>query len=285
MWSCPLCSSTLTKVNKAWSCENRHTFDEAKSGYVNLLPVQHKHSLEPGDNKAMVKARRSFHASEGYKSLMLKLSEMVKEYAFTNALTEVALFEAGCGEGSYLATLTHRLELENLRVHSMGVDISKPAIELAAKSFKQCQFAVGSNFRLPLVTDSQHVILQIFAPGNMFEYARVLKQDGIVITVDPGKRHLWELKELIYQTPIQHRLQQQNFEGYALINSQSLSFSVSLDEEKRKQGLLAMTPYVWKLSDEKRAQINHTLSQVTAEFAINVWKQRINNKKEAEHDQ
>ncbi len=285
MWSCPLCSCKLTKANKTWSCANRHTFDEAKSGYVNLLPVHHKHSLEPGDNKQMVNARRNFHASEGYILLMQKLSNLVEEYANANALTEVSLFEAGCGEGSYLATLAHYLKKNDLRVRSTGVDISKPAVELAAKSFKDCHFAVASNFRLPLPADSQHVILQIFAPGDMTEYARVLRQDGIVISVDPGKDHLWELKEQIYQTPRQHRLSQQKCEDYALINSQSLTFEVSLDDEIRKQGLLAMTPYAWKLSEEKRAQLEHTLSHVTAEFTINVWQHVTSIKEGGEHAQ
>ena len=39
---CPLCHSPLTFNARSWSCENRHQFDQAKEGYVNLLPVQHK---------------------------------------------------------------------------------------------------------------------------------------------------------------------------------------------------------------------------------------------------
>ncbi len=285
MWSCPLCSNTLTKVDKTWSCVNRHSFDEAKSGYVNLLPVHHKHSLEPGDNKLMVKARQRFHASEGYQLLMQTLSELVEQYVHSNALEKLCLFEAGCGEGSYLAMVSNYLAEKGVSVRSMGIDISKPAIELAAKSFKHAKFAVASNFRLPLDANSQHVILQVFAPGNMTEYARVLMPGGIVITVDPGKRHLWELKEQIYSTPRQHDVQQQSDDRYQLLNNKTLSFTLSLENAARKQGLFDMTPYVWKLSEEKRAQLMHTLTDVSAEFEINTWKLLAPIKKDVEHAQ
>ncbi len=57
---CPLCHSSLNLTERSWCCENRHQFDQAKEGYVNLLPVQHKGSREPGDSAEMMQARRDF---------------------------------------------------------------------------------------------------------------------------------------------------------------------------------------------------------------------------------
>ena len=45
---CPLCGNPLTRQERAWVCKNRHSFDIARQGYVNLLPVQQKRSLQPG---------------------------------------------------------------------------------------------------------------------------------------------------------------------------------------------------------------------------------------------
>ncbi|MCW8092219.1 methyltransferase domain-containing protein [Alteromonas sp. ASW11-130] len=233
----------------------------------------------------MVRARRNFHDTAGYKPLMQKLSEMIGKYISSLNLTEFNLFEAGCGEGSYLATVTDSLNDEDIRVNSSGIDIAKPAIELAAKTYKKCEFAVGSNFRLPLPTGSQHVVLQVFAPGNMKEYARVLAPRGIVLTVEPGKQHLWELKERIYKTPKQHQPQLHQVSEFDVVTAEHLSFKMELSDTVRQQGLLNMTPYVWKLSDEKRAKLSDILDSVTVDFTITMWTLLPNPKKDTQYAQ
>ena len=69
-YRCPLCQQALLLNEKSYRCENNHSFDQAKQGYVNLLPVQFKHSKEPGDNKAMVQARRAFLDKGYYQPLL-----------------------------------------------------------------------------------------------------------------------------------------------------------------------------------------------------------------------
>ncbi|MCW8108517.1 methyltransferase domain-containing protein [Alteromonas ponticola] len=266
-------------------CKNRHSYDEAKAGYVNLLPVQHKHSLVPGDNKQMVKARRLFHATKGYQPLMDELSRLISKLVPFHEVSELSLFEAGCGEGSYLAALADSLAQHGAGVKSAGIDISKPAIELASKAYKGCQFAVGSNFKLPLQANSQDIILQVFAPGKMSEYKRVLAPRGILVTVDPGRNHLWELKERIYATPRQHEQLNQQQDDFKNVATEALSFNLDLTDKVRQQGLLDMTPYVWKLNDHKRAQIDAELTSVTADFTLRIWQQLPENGNEAEHAQ
>lgn len=60
IYACPLCSAPLASDTGGYGCPARHRFDLAREGYVNLLPVQHKHSLEPGDSAEMLAARRDF---------------------------------------------------------------------------------------------------------------------------------------------------------------------------------------------------------------------------------
>lgn len=56
---CPVCGEKLDRSGKSYICPNRHTFDMAKSGYVNLLPTNNSGSVH-GDNKLMLRARREF---------------------------------------------------------------------------------------------------------------------------------------------------------------------------------------------------------------------------------
>ena len=71
---CPLCQSPLTIADKTWQCDGshiannpkqtQHSFDVARQGYVNLLPVQQKKSKDPGDSQASIDARHSRRVSE-----------------------------------------------------------------------------------------------------------------------------------------------------------------------------------------------------------------------------
>lgn len=45
----------------------------AKEGYVNLLPVQHKRSRDPGDSAEMMQARRAFLDAGHYQPLREQL--------------------------------------------------------------------------------------------------------------------------------------------------------------------------------------------------------------------
>ena len=101
MWQCPLCQSPLT-TGQVWHCPNNHRFDVSRRGYVNLLPVQKKGSKQPGDSKAMLTARQLFHHQQGYQPLMAKMAELLCAQVVDSADKPFTLYDAGCGEGTYL---------------------------------------------------------------------------------------------------------------------------------------------------------------------------------------
>ena len=76
---CPLCKTPFHKINNTQVCVNNHHFDIAKEGYLNLLPINAKHSKNPGDNKQMMNARRDFLNSAGYLPLAEKLTEIIRK--------------------------------------------------------------------------------------------------------------------------------------------------------------------------------------------------------------
>ncbi|WP_018981694.1 putative RNA methyltransferase [Salinimonas chungwhensis] len=268
MWQCPLCQHALDTSSTTWRCDNNHTFDQAKSGYINLLPVQNKRSREPGDDKVMLTARRDFHQTLGYKPLMQKIVQIIgAHFSEKNSLT---VYEAGCGEGAYLRFIQKNLIHEGA-VFTAGNDIAKAAVDMAAKLDKRGQFVVASSFSLPVMEQTVDVLLLVFAPGDHNEFARVLADKGVLITVDPGPEHLIEMKKVIYETPEKHSPPSASSGLLNIVEELPLTFSVSLEDDKRRNGLIGMTPLCWKLSEQTLATLHHAVKTVTADFVIRVW--------------
>ncbi len=298
MWRCPLCTlplkthqdDALNSPLKTWVCVNNHSFDKAKQGYVNLLPVQNKRSKMPGDDAAMVAARTTFFAEKPYDALVVKLSEIVGDIVLSNkgnfqvlrnpvagGSTPLHIYDSGCGEGYYIDALS-RLLLDpdinqNLTVFCFaGHDISKAAVLAAAKRNKDKQFAVASTINIPVLDHSQAIILQVFAPACASEYARILRSNGVVITVAPGAKHLFELKEKVYENPQLHQESDASLAGFEIAEQHQLSFSVPLSSPEVRLALLHMTPFYWKTNDQQRTLIEQELLRVNADFVITVWK-------------
>lgn len=276
MWRCPLCKSPIELVNTPVNCPQNHSFDKAKSGYVNLFPVQFKKSKAPGDDKAMVQARRAFHQLNAYQPLKQRMVELaldtLKHSEKLKVKTPIHIFDAGCGEGSYLNEMVNGLCEKGISCVGAGSDISKIAVDLAAKAFKSEQFVVASSFDLPLENYSQDIMIQVFAPGNDAEYVRLLSDEGILITVDPSYDHLYEIKSLVYDSPRKHTPNHTNRDGLELVNRERLTFTIDLVDNEHALALIKMTPFYWKLPQGKISSMVNALKSVTADFNVQVWK-------------
>jgi 23S rRNA (guanine745-N1)-methyltransferase len=165
-------------------CSEGHSFDVARSGYVNLLQPQDRKSKEPGDTKAAIAARRRLHDL----GVTHPLLRAIAEAAAVNESDMV--LDAGCGEGFYPGSLereTHCL--------AHGIDISIPAIEAAAKRYPDCQWVVGNADRfIPYADRSFSRVLSITARMNSSEFRRVLRDDGRLLIAIPAPDDLVELR-------------------------------------------------------------------------------------------
>ncbi len=238
---CPLCSEPLrlTLSAKSYACSNNHHFDIAKEGYLNLLPVQFKHSAEPGDNKQMMQARREF-LEAGYYEPMAKAAAMM-----INAGQARHLLDLGCGEGYY----SRKIEADCAKTMMLhGVDIAKFAIRAAAQKQPNARFVVASANRLPYADQYFDFVLRVFAPSNDDELKRILKPSGHLLTVTPGPRHLWQLKQFIYAEVSEHALQSELPQGFELIDRQRLSYNIAPNALQRI-ALLQMTPFAWRANE------------------------------------
>ena len=277
-WQCPVCADILNKDNNQWRCQSGHSFDCAKEGYVNLLLTQHKNSKSPGDNKAMVLARRAFLTKGFYRPLAKYIGNCLLEHnqKLEDCTASIKLFDAGCGEGFYLQRIIESLHSHKVNVQAAGIDISKPAVQKAAKLLPNVDFAVASSFNLPIPSSRFDAVIQIFAPNANQEVNRILNDTGIWITVDPGEDHLFELKRLVYDKPAKHTMNSESFDGFTESSSTRLSFSFDLDKAEDRENLLMMTPFYWSISEQKKQQVLHSLTRVTTDFSIKVW-QKDNN--------
>lgn len=260
---CPLCKKPLICEPKSWHCEAGHSFDVARQGYVNLLTVQQKHSLHPGDTKEMVLARRQFLDAGYYRPIGETLRTLVCQYA----PQAEAVLDVGCGEGYYLSHLSHI-------PRRYGIDISKEAVRYAASRYKDSSWLTATASHLPFEEGSFDCLLSMFALTMEEEYARVLKKDGIFVQVLAGKSHLTALKNIIYPTLVEKEKDlQPDLQGFTLLHSETLSFDFHVQHREQVQNLLSMTPHVWRISKAAAEALANTVSlSDRAEVILNVYR-------------
>ncbi len=262
---CPLCQHTLKLTDKSYRCDNNHSFDQAKQGYVNLLPVQFKHSKAPGDNKSMVMARRAFLDKGFYQPLVDKMLKLYQQYGQLDA----PLLDAGCGEGFY----SDQHKMPNNQVY--GVDIAKETIKIAAKRYQNCHFSVGTLSKLSFSDNYFGWLTSVYAPILEDEFTRVLSQNGYLLTVTPAQQHLYELKQLIYTHANEHDINKAPIKALKLVAEETLTYPMHFDNSDDVLNLLAMTPLAFKASSELIEQLKNT-EQFTcqADFILRLYQKQ-----------
>lgn len=242
---CPLCQSNFTQTNNTQICENNHHFDIAKEDYLNLLPVNAKNSKNPGDNKEMMMARRTFLNSGGYRPLAEKLSFLVKKLLTT--IETPTLLDLGCGEGYYTNYLATHLPTTTIN----ALDISKIAIRYAAKRYKKINFCVASAYNVPLKSGSLDALIRIYAPSLESELQRLIKMNGYLITVTPAPRHLYQLRSKIYEQVNEHLSENAAPAGFTKLEQINVNYPLHISETQILKDLIQMTPFAWKFTPQK----------------------------------
>ena len=255
--TCPLCQTHFTQVGNAVRCENAHAFDIAKEGYINLLTKKLPDSM--GDTKEMLLARRIFLEYGHYQPLVTAITTVLYDYLKTDmdtGLPYITLLDAGCGEGYYLGQLQRALgqQLPDAHIDYIGLDIAKEAMRMAAKRYKAIHFLVANlKERFVFANDSLHILLNIFAPRNVEEFARVLTFGGIALVVIPAPQHLRQLRETLGLLSIEEHKQEHVIEQFTphftYIGATSVNTTLHLTTQEIQQAVM-MTPNYRHLSDE-----------------------------------
>ena len=240
LFLCPHCRRPLTADGGSYRCENRHTFDIARQGYVNLLSG--RAGAQHGDNREMIGARRRF-LSAGYYAPLVRT---VAKAAAKNAPVGATVLDAGCGECHYTAAVARALADAKKEARVLGMDISREALALGGKSDPNLSLAVASLYDIPLADGSVDLLLEIFAPFSEKEYARVLRPRGKMIMVIPRERHLYGLKEALYEKPYENRVQDTAIPHFTLIEEIDVDDRITLANEGDLWDLFTMTPYFYR---------------------------------------
>ena len=260
---CPVCGEPLNLADRQYVCPQKHSFDMARQGYVNLLTVQQKHSLNPGDTREQVLSRREFLEAGFYAPIADTLIETAKELGLSGQILDV-----GCGEGYYSSRLADALEAP-----LTGLDISKEAVRCAAAKYKGKQWLCATAAHIPVENGSVDLMTSLFALTLPEEFARVLKQGGYYFQVLAAEDHLLALKGIIYdRLNFKEKNTVPELPGFELVKSVPIRFSFTV-EGQQIRNLFSMTPHVFRIGKEgaERLRKTETLTD-TASCVLNVYR-------------
>jgi len=279
---CPVCRQPLRPTATGYQCSAMHSFDAARQGYVNLLLAHKKHSKEPGDDPEMIQSRRRFLGLGYY----LKISDAISE-AISTALSglvrgsDCSVLDAGCGEGFYLQRLKEALahgSAAQLQIAYHGVDVSKFAVRQATQRDRTMAWFVASINDLPFLDSSLDIVLNVFSPTNIMEFARILKQGGNLVFVSPGPRHLNGLREIIYPVTREHEapaITEKAKELFSPAIISRITYPLELKSNQTIMDLLAMTPYYWNIDLQTKAKVAAlNRLQLDVDVEIRVFKKK-----------
>lgn len=267
LFRCPLCGRPLDRRERVYDCPARHSFDIAREGYVYLLPVNQKHSAAPGDDRDMAAARRAFLERGYYRPLRDALCRLAVEHTGPAP----AVLDAGCGEGYYTEGIYQAFLNAGKSPEMAGTDISKFILRSAARrtGAGAVEFAVASSYHLPLADGSVDLLVDCFSPLALEEFRRVLRPGGIFMYVVPAAEHLWELKEVLYDTPYPNEEKLTPYEGFAYQAVETVEDTARLETPADIQNLFRMTPYAWKTPKAGVARLE-ALERLTVRIAFRI---------------
>ena len=249
LFKCPICSEGMEmEEHSRLVCQNMHSFDLAKSGYVNLAPQAHSTKYD----KSLFEARTLVMTSGYFEPVLENIIARLNDH-----LTDVecpVVLDAGCGEGSHLQGILSQLQTESVGI---GIDLAKEGITAASKAYPGIIWSVADLAAMPFADAQIDTIVNILSPANYAEFNRLLKPGGLVVKVVPESGYLQELREVFYdgkqqkdETDPVERFR----EHFDAVETERITYQFELPE-----GLLAplirMTPLTWNASEERVREV------------------------------
>ena len=252
---CPVCGESFDISANCLSCRNGHSFDIAKENYVNLLAGRHKSGDAIGDNRQMAHSRKSFLDKDFYFPLARALGNILSEREKSTVL------DICCGEGYYTEKIISMCPDNDY----YGFDLSKEMVRLAAKRRCGASFFVANIADIPLAENSVDFAFHLFAPFQANEFHRILRPGGTLVTAIPGKRHLFGLKSILYDSPYENDEKLPDIGRLAVNDVIRVSSEIALSDPEDIMSLLRMTPYYYHTPTAGLERLTK-LSEMTTEI-------------------
>jgi len=243
--SCPVCGDVLGDVDGSARCPAGHSFDYARSGYLNLTGSGG--SGRVGDTKAMVVARDEFLAAGHYRPIADAVAAAVA------AADSGPLVEIGSGTGYYLAAAVECLEEAGGGLAASGLDLSKAAADRAARRYPEIGFVVADvEAEIPLPEASVGVAISVFSPRPAAELGRVVRPGGELVVALAGPRHLERLRDRLQLMKIHEDklglLNERLAPWFLPIRTETVEYEIELGAEDARR-LVLMGPNAWHAVD------------------------------------
>lgn len=229
---CPVCGTAFSRAAQSLVCENGHTFDPSRKGYVHFLP-----NAKPSKyDAALFEARRRILEAGFYDGVIRAISAAIPSDADV-------LLDAGCGDGTFTKALGRGV--------TIGIDNAKDAIALAARGGGPVLWTVGDLTRMPVADASVDVILNLFSPAHYGEFRRVLKPDGRLLKLVPQSDYLKEIRALLGERDYSNEAVVSHLcERFRLLDRVRITESFDLDE-RQAADFLAMTPLTFDVAPDR----------------------------------
>ncbi|MFG1645973.1 putative RNA methyltransferase [Amycolatopsis sp. NPDC049252] len=261
---CSVCGDPIGLTDRTLRCSNRHSFDLARQGYVNLL-----HARIPAgtaDTAPMVAARADFLESGVYRALADELARVCAD-------ADGLVIDAGAGTGYYLA---HVLSAAPAAT-GLALDVSAVALRRAARAHPRLGAAVWNLWEpWPVGDEVASVLLNVFAPRNGPEFHRVLRPGGLLTVASPTPDHLRELGDLVLTVDDrkEERLDGTLGEYFARTGRTEVRRTVELTPQQVRQAV-EMGPAGHHLDRDGRRERLEALTEaqeVTVSFAVSTYR-------------
>ncbi|GIU50767.1 SAM-dependent methyltransferase [Shewanella sairae] len=270
IYLCPVCQSPFKvhEESKGLHCENKHHFDVNEHGYwVFSQPKKLK-----TDSRAIMRAKRYVLESGIYVPLAQAMARVIAALPQVVTADALSQLDFDCGDGYFLRTLKEILAEQTpaLALSQTGICEAENAIFAAAKAEPTPTYIVSTLKHLPFANESFDLVTLIDKQLKGKELTRVLKQDGVLLQVAAGPRHLWQIREFIYPGLTEKPLSENLPKELELQHSERLSLTANISGEQAI-ALLEMTPYAWRANDKVRHEIqNAKFDALEIDFVINV---------------
>lgn len=271
LFKCPVCGNEMNIADSpSLVCVNRHSFDLSRQGYINLLLKANKTKYD----KDMLESRNFISKMGFFDPLLQEISSIILKEITPGSLQRGFILDAGCGEGSHLARILASVEgKSNIDLQGIGIDISKEGIRIAAREYINIIWCVADLANLPFGDKQFDIVLNILSPASYSEFNRILKDNGILIKVVPGRNYLIQLRDIFYGKTDKKSYSNEEVihlftQNFNMIENKRLSYNVVLDEVGFKH-LLNMTPLTWNIENEEMEEaVEIGIREVTADFHI-----------------
>ncbi|MFC5602066.1 putative RNA methyltransferase [Sporosarcina koreensis] len=263
LFKCPICSVEMEiEEQSRLVCKNLHSFDVAKSGYVNLAPQAHSTKYDKSLFEARTAVMNSGFFGPVLENIIVRLD---------NHLTGVecpVILDAGCGEGTHLQAVHSRMPVGSV---SIGIDLAKEGIVAASKAYPGIIWNVADLAAMPFADSSVDAILNILSPANYAEFNRLLKPGSIVVKVVPESGYLQELREAFYDGKQQKEEADpvERFrEQFDAVETEPVTYTFALPEDLLAP-LIRMTPLTWNAREERVREVLATgMKEITIDLRV-----------------